>query len=138
MTLADFISWLYGPTASFTHSIQQYYLSPEGPPPLIDMVLVKLAFPGTDIMLPVFGISDWIMVVFFAIVASRHDVNDNLSGMAGEKLARNGLIGRYLPVPVAALFLAILLAQTTGLFVPALPVIALVMMLWYAFRYLFR
>ena len=136
MTLADFSSWLAGPTAAFTQQIEQYYRAPEGPQPLIDMALIKLAFPGSVGMAPVFGISDWIMVVFFAIVAARHEVNDNLLGKAGEKLARQGQIGRYLPVSVVALFVAILLAQTTGLFIPALPVIALVMMLWYALRYL--
>jgi hypothetical protein len=114
MTLADFSSWLYGPTAGFTRQIQQYYLAPEGPPPLIDMVLVKLAFPGPAGLAPVFGISDWIMVVFFAIVANRYEVNDNLVGLPGEKLARQGL------------------------FIPALPVIALIMLLWYAGRYLLR
>lgn len=135
MTLADFASWLYGPTAGFSEEIQRYYLAPEGPPPLVDMVLVKLAFPGEAGLAPVFGISDWIMVVFFALVASHHQVNDNLAGPSGESLARQGRIGRYLPVPVVALFVAIVLAQTTGLFVPALPVIALVMLLWYAGRY---
>ena len=138
MTLADFASWLYGPTSGFTQQIKQYYLAPEGPAPLIDMVLIKLAFPGPIGLAPVFGISDWIMVVFFAIVASRYDVNDNLIGPAGEKLARQGNIGRYLPVSVAALFVAIILAQTTGLFIPALPLIALIMLLWYAARHLLR
>ncbi len=138
MTLADFASWLYGPTAGFTQQIQQYYLAPEGPPPLIDMVLVKLAFPGSVGLAPVFGISDWIMVVFFAIVANRYEVNDNLVGPAGEILARQGRIGCYLPVSVVALFIAIVLAQTTGLFIPALPLIALIMLLWYAGRYLLR
>jgi hypothetical protein len=46
MTLADFASWLYGPTGGFAIEIKEYYLSPEGPPPLVDMLLVKLAFPG--------------------------------------------------------------------------------------------
>jgi hypothetical protein len=137
MTLADFASWLYGPTAGFTQVIQQYYQDPSGPPPLVDMILVKLAFPGAPGLLPAFGISDWIMVVFFAIVAARYEVNDNLLGASGEKQARQGKIGCYLPVSVVALFLAMILAQITGLFIPALPVIALVMMLWYALRYLF-
>ncbi len=136
MTLADLASWLYGPTAGFTREIKQYYLMPEGPPPLIDMVLIKLAFPGPAGLAPVFGISDWIMVVFFAIVARRYGVNDNLAGPAGETLAKQGRIGRYLPVSVAALFVAIVLAQVTGLFIPALPLIALIMLLWYAARYL--
>jgi len=136
MTLADFASWLHGPTAGFTRQIAQYYQAPEGPPPLIDMVLVKMAFPGPVGLAPVFGVSDWIMVVFFAIVARRHGVNDNLLGACGETLARQGRIGRYLPVSVAALFAATVLAQAAGLFIPALPLIALVMLLWYAARYL--
>lgn len=136
MTLADFASWMYGPTAGFTQQIQQYYLAPEGPPPLVDMILVKLAFPGSAGLTPVFGLADWIMVVFFAIVARRYGVNDNLIGLPGETLARQGRIGGYLPVSVVALLAASLLAQATGLFIPALPVIALVMLIWYAYRYL--
>lgn len=134
MTLADLASWLFGPTASFTQQIKQYYLAPEGPPPLIDMVLIKLAFPGSTGLAPVFGISDWIMVVFFAQVAAHFEVNDNLIGTAGETLARNRRIGRYLPVSVCALFAATLLAQLTGFFIPALPLIALFVLLWYAAR----
>jgi hypothetical protein len=136
MTLADLVSWSYGPTAGFTQEIKQYYLAPEGPPPLIDMILIKLALPGPAGLAPIFGISDWIMVVFFAIVARRYEVNDNLLGPSGEKLARQGSIGRYLPVSVAALFVAIVMAQTTGLFIPALPLIALIMLLWYTSRHL--
>lgn len=136
MALADMTSWCYGPTAAFTQEIQQYYLAPEGPPPLIDMVLIKLVFPGSVGLAPVFGISDWIMVVFFAIVAGRYEINDNLVGVSGEVLAKKGQIGRYLPISVAALCVAILLAQVTGLFIPALPLIALIVLLWYTIRYL--
>lgn len=136
MTVADFASWSHGPTAVFTQEIKQYYLAPEGPPPLIDMFLIKLSFPGSSGIAPVFGISDWIMVVFFAIVAHCHGVNDNLVGPRGEILAKQRRIGRYLPVSVVALFAAITLAQSSGLFIPALPLVALCMLLWYAIRYL--
>lgn len=136
MTLADLASWLVGPTASFTQQIKEYYLAPEGPQPLIDMVLIKLASPGSSGLAPVFGISDWIMVVFFAVVSSRFEVNDNLIGASGETLAQKRKVGRYLPVSVLALFAATLLAQLTGLFLPALPLIALIVLLWYASRYL--
>lgn len=136
MTLADVVSWRYGPTATFTEQIEQYRLTPEGPPPLVDMILIKLAVPGTAELAPLFGLSDWIMVVFFAIVARRFAINDNLLGVAGESLAQQGKAGRYLPVPVAALFVATILAQVSGLFLPALPLIALIMLLWYAGRYL--
>lgn len=134
MTFADLASWLFGPTAGFMQDIKQYCLNPEGPPPLIDMLLIKLAFPGAANLKPVFGISDWIMVVFFAIVAKRFGVNDNLIGASGETLAQTGRIGRYLPLSVAALLGAMLLAHLSGLMIPALPVIALSMLLWYAAR----
>lgn len=138
MTLADFSSWLYGPTAGFTRQIRQYYLTPEGQPPFIDMILIKLALPGAAGLAPIFGISDWIMVVFFAIVARRHRVNDNLLSTPGETLAQTGRSGRYLPVSVFALFVATILAQGLGIFIPALPLIALIMFLWYALRYLIQ
>lgn len=138
MTMADFASWLIGPTADFVRDLEQYYRTMDGPPPLVDMILVKLAFPGMLDLAPVFGVSDWIMVVFFAIAARHFGVNDNLFGASGETQARRGRLGCYLPVSVVALFIALLLAQISGLFVPALPLIALTMLTWYALRHLLR
>jgi len=132
MALADLASWMFGPTASFTEQLQQYYQTPVGPPPFIDMVLIKLAVPGSNRLAPIFGLSDWIMVVFFVIVATRFTINDNLIGASGDTLARQKKFCRYLPVSVVALFLAISLAQISGIFIPALPLIALTMFLWYA------
>jgi len=137
MSLADFVSWSAGPTAGFARQIENYYRSPVGPPPLVDMVLIKLVLPGSPLPMPIFGISDWIMVVFFSLVASHHAINDNLIGASGLVLARHARIGGYLPVAVVALFSAILLAQFSGRFVPVLPVIALVMLLWYSLKLLF-
>lgn len=128
MSLADFSSWLFGPTAGFSRQIRDHYLAPEGPPPVIDMFLVKLAFPGVSGLFPVFGLSDWIMAVFFAGVARRYGLNDNLLGALP---AEQGGVGRFLPLSVAALLLALVLAQASGRFVPALPLMALVMLLWY-------
>jgi len=138
MSLADVASWLYGPTAAFSRQIEQHYLAPGGSAPLVDMILIKLAVPGGSGLTPVFGISDWIMAAFFAIVARRHGVNDNILGISGEKLVQNGRLGFYLPVPVAALFAAVGLAQATGLFIPALPFLALTVLLWYAVRHVVR
>ena len=136
MALADLFSWSIGPTANFAQEIEQYYLAPVGPPPFIDMVLVKLAYPGAAILIPVFGISDWIMVAFFVSVSRHYNINDNLVGLSATLPAEKKLRGRYLPVPVLALFAAVLLAQTSGLFIPVLPLIAITMLLWYAFQYL--
>ena len=136
MALADLFSWFMGPTANFATEIKQYYLNPVGQPPLIDMVLIKVAFPGAATLVPVFGISDWIMVAFFVSVSKHYNINDNLIGLSATLSAEGKLRGRYLPVPVVALFAAVLLAQTSGLFIPVLPLIAITMLLWYAFQYL--
>ncbi|MEE4252592.1 MAG: hypothetical protein V2I50_00960 [Desulfuromusa sp.] len=132
MALADLFSWFMGPTANFAKDIEQYYLDPVGPPPLIDMVLVKFTLPGAATLIPVFGISDWIMVAFFVNVSRRYSINDNLVGLSDELLAEKKIRGRYLPLPVVALFAAVQLAHTSGLFIPVLPLIAIIMLLWYA------
>ena len=137
MTIADFSSWLLGPTAEFSRQIQAYYTAPTGPKPLIDMVLVKFAFPGSARLLPVFGISDWIMVVFFISVADRYQKNDNLLGVAGSTIARQKRLWGYLPIPAVALFGALIWAQSGHLFIPALPLIAGVTLLWHTLGALF-
>jgi len=138
MTFADVVSWLSGPTAAFSRQIEEHYLAPGSPAPLVDMILIKLAAPGSSTLVPVLGFSDWIMAVFFAIVAVRLGINDNLLVLPGKELARKGRIGLYLPIPIAGLLAAIALAQATGLFLPALPLLALTMLLWYAVRHLAR
>jgi ABC-type xylose transport system permease subunit len=134
MMLADFSSWAIGPTAEFAREIEAYYLDPVGPAPLIDMVLVKFAYPGAPDLIPVFGVSDWIIVVFFAALAQRYQINDNLLGVASAAQPSRWLYGRYLPVAVVALFLAIMLAHASGSFIPALPLIVLVVVVFYLLR----
>lgn len=134
ITLVDVISWLWGPTSDVVIVLDAYYRHPIGPPPLIDMILVKLALPGQIWLAPQFGISDWIMVVWFALVNRHYGVNDNLIGSDGRSLARLGQIGGYLPVSVLALFAAVLLAGITDRFIPALPVISAIMLGWYVLR----
>ena len=134
MMLADFSSWAVGPTAEFAREIEAYYLDPVGPPPLIDMVLVKFAYPGAPDLVPVFGVSDWIMVVFFAAVARRYRINDNLLGPPPSGHYPDRLWGRYLPISAIALFVAIMLAHASGSFIPALPLMALAVIAFYLLR----
>ncbi len=136
MTLADLFSWWLGPTANFAQKIEQYYRTPVGPPPLIDMALIKLAYPGATDLVPVFGLSDWIMVAFFVNVSKRYAINDNLLALSGSGARQEKRFNRYLPVAVVALVAAVLMAQSTGLFIPVLPVIAAMMLLWYSVHYL--
>ncbi|PLY00781.1 MAG: hypothetical protein C0622_08300 [Desulfuromonas sp.] len=132
MALADFLSWFAGPTANFAQQIETWYREPIGPPPAIDMVLVKMAFPGSANLLPVFGISDWIMVVFFACVAQRFQINNNLLRL---KSTANNRVP-YLPLSAAALLAVILFAQLSGHFIPALPLIAAIILCGYGLRWL--
>ena len=134
MMLADFSSWAVGPTAEFAREIEAHYLEPVGPPPVIDMVLVKFSYPGAPGLVPVFGVSDWIMVVFFAAVARRYRINDNLFGPPPSGHYPDRLCGRYLPVAVVALFAAIMFAHASGSFIPALPLIALFVIAFYLLR----
>ena len=132
MSVADFSSWLVGPTAQFSQQIAAYYQTPEGPAPMIDMVLIKLAFPGGGALMPVVGVSDWVMVTFFTCVASQFQVKENLFGGAVRlQLSADSLWGRYLPVPVVVLFAILLLAQSSHLFIPVLPLLAVAMIGWY-------
>lgn len=134
MMFADFSSWAIGPTAEFAREIEAYYLDPAGSPPLIDMVLVKFAYPGASDLIPVFGVSDWIMVVFFAAVARRYRINDNLLGPPPSGRYPDRLCGLYLPVSAVALFVAIMLAHASGSFIPALPLIVLVVVVFFLLR----
>jgi hypothetical protein len=131
MSLADFSSWLFGPTADFARQIENHYRDPIGPPPLVDILLVKLAVPGAGDLIPVFGVADWIVAVFFVGVAQRHGFNDNLLGTPPFVLSQQQRLGRYLPLSIVALFAAVMLAHSSGLFIPALPLIALVMLIWF-------
>ncbi len=135
MSLADFSSWLAGPTAQFAGQIAAYYQAPQGEPPIIDMILIKLALPGSEALIPVIGVSDWVMVSFFACVASRFHVNENLTGAAVKHQSSVfSQIGRYLPLPVVVLFSVILLAHNSQLFIPVLPLLAFAMITWYVLK----
>ncbi len=127
MAFADLFSVARGPTRSMTHSIEAYYRGARpGPPPYADFLLVKVPVPGLEQLSPAFGVADWIAVAFLTASALKFGINDNLSG--------HGLYARldgrswnwYLPAGAAGLALAVSLAQITGLFLPALPVVALV------------
>lgn len=130
MMVADFSSWHSGPTAGFARDIQGYYRAPDGSPPLIDMVLVKFAYPGFAGLAPVCGISDWIVVALLTEVMRRYRFDHRLRVRPPAENGPAKRLCRCLPLPVAALGAALLLAQISGQFIPALPLIALVTLLW--------
>ncbi len=125
MALADLFSIIRGPTRIFIKSIQTYYESGlAGPPPVSDFLLVKISVPGLAHLQPVFGISDWIIVVFLSAAAVKFRIPDNLLGKGLAAMQDQTCPSPYFPVAAAGLIAAIFTAVLLNRFIPVLPVIA--------------
>lgn len=129
--VADGISVSKGPTKTMIADITEYYTSGgEKAVPLVDFILVKIGIPGYDNLVPVFGITDWIFVVLLTAALHRLNLSDNVMP------ARLG-VGGLLTVPVAALalYVTIIIAQLTGLFIPAMVGIAMLFLVFLIIRH---
>lgn len=136
MTAADLFSVLGGPSRGMAMDIAAYYGGGRlGPVPAADFLLLKVAVPGMPVLVPVFGVADWIMVVFLAATAARFGLDDNLTGHGLDTMVAAGRTRPYLGVPVVGLGLAVLLARGSGVFLPALPVVAAVFLGYVLVRY---
>lgn len=125
MALADLFSVIRGPTRHIVDSIQTYYQSDmTGPPPISDFLLIKIPVRGLDHLQPLFGVSDWIIIVFLTAAAARFRINDNLTGKGLFTMIADNRPSLYFPIAGAGLVAAIFTAGILNLFLPALPVIA--------------
>lgn len=127
MAAADLLSLWAGPTREVVRQLESYYRSGmKGPVPAGEFLLVQVAVPGLERLLPLFGVADWIMIVFLLAAMARFGLNDNLAGPPPDRRsAPTRWLVPYLPVSAVALALAVLLAQGLGIFLPALPVVGL-------------
>ena len=133
-SLADLFSVAAGPTRVFSEHIDAYYTGGAvGMPPFVDFLLVKIGLPGH--IMPVFGISDWVIIVFLSAAAGKFHLDDSLfrtaRPAAPSKLSRPPLF----PVSCAGLISAMGLAVLSGSFIPALPFVCLVYLLVMMCRY---
>lgn len=136
MSLADLFSLMGGPTKEIVKSIDTYYKGAmKGLPPAGDFLLIKIAVPGFDKVMPVFGVADWIIVAFLSAAAVKFGINDNLAGRSLGGMVRNGRLSFYLPVAVLGLTVTVFLVRILGVFLPALPVIALFFLTYILVRY---
>jgi len=136
MTAADLFSVFGGPSRGMAKDIAAYYEGGRvGPVPAADFLLLKVAVPGMPALVPVFGVADWIMVVFLAATAARFGLDDNLAGRGLDSMVAGGRTRPYLGVSVVGLCLAVLLARSSGVFLPALPVVAAVFLGYVLVRY---
>jgi hypothetical protein len=135
--MIDGISVLAGPTRVISDMLKPYYKGGmKGPVPLSDVLILKTAVPGLAQAMPVFGVSDWVMLVFFAAACMKFNIRDNLLGEGLDEMVRKRRVsGLFLPVTGAGLIIAVIAAQGLGLFLPALPFMALVLIFYLTARF---
>jgi hypothetical protein len=127
MSLVDLYSVFKGPTKTLTGSLSSYYGSSQsGSPPIIDYLLVKFPMPGQAGLLPIFGVSDWVIIALLSAAAAKFDMRDNLFGERALP---------FVSVAVVGLLMSITLAREAGLYLPALPLIALSFLTLMVFRH---
>ena len=127
LALSDLFSVISGPTRVIVKSVKAYYEGGmQGPAPPGDFLLIKFPAPGTEMLQPVFGVSDWIIIVFLSAAAFKFGMNDNLAGKGLSAMAHRRRMGFYVPVAGIGLLLAMAAANLLNIFIPVLPMIALV------------
>lgn len=136
MAIADLFSMLRGPTREIVEVVKAYYQGDmAGPPPAADFLLVKIPAFGLDHLQPLFGVSDWIIIVFLSAAAARFRINDNLAGRGPFEMIEAGRVSFYFPLAGAGLAAALFAAMLLNRFVPALPVIAACFAVFVLIRY---
>jgi hypothetical protein len=125
MSVADLLSVFAGPSKQMVEGIDVFYRDGRvGPVPWSDFLLVKIAVPGVDHLVPVFGVADVVILAFLVAAAHKFRLDDNLLGRALAEVQGRRCLARWFPAAGAGLFLALLAAHSFNLFIPALPVMA--------------
>lgn len=135
VALSDIFSVHSGPTRSFAEDITDYYREGmTGQIPLVDFFLVKMPMAGCNDFMPVFGITDWVIVALLSAGALRFNLNDNVFSLARSKQGQSST-GIFFPVAGIGLLLSIIAARSFNLYLPALPFIVMVFLITMALKY---
>jgi hypothetical protein len=127
VSLVDIYSVFKGPSKNMTGGLAHYYTSGQaGTPPLIDFLLIKFPLPDQAGLLPIFGVSDWVIIAMLSAAAAKFELKDNIFGQTNSP---------FMSVATIGLLLSIVLARTAGLYLPALPLIALIFLAIMLARY---
>ncbi len=136
MSLADLFSVLKGPTREIVQGLESYYQGDmQGPAPIGEYLLIKIAVPGFTLPVPVFGVADWVIVAFLVSASMKFNMNDNLAGPGLSAMAEQRTPRLFFPVGALGLLLAVLLAQGLDLPLPALPIVAATFLAFILIRY---
>lgn len=131
--LADIVSILSGPTRDFSEAIAGFYQGGmRGDLPFVDHILIKMPVPDPQAFMPLFGVSDWIIVVFLSAAALKFGMNDSLFPIGAEWSCQSWF---RMPAALAGLILPVVLVRIFGVFLPALPFVAGVFILYTAPRH---
>jgi hypothetical protein len=125
VAFSDLFSVFAGPTKHLVKNVSEYYQGGMmGTPPFIDYLLIKITLPGIEVLMPIFGISDWIIIAFLSAAAYKFNLNDNLigKGIGDTKISFSFC---FFPIASAGLILSIVIARVAGVFIPALPFVVL-------------
>jgi hypothetical protein len=124
-SLADLVSILHGPTGKIAAEVEAYYHSGmESARPLADSFLIKIPALTSQTMLPLFGVTDWILVIFLTAAAHKTGLNDNLAGIIKHYFTNKCTTHISFPLSFAGLLCAIITAHFSGIFIPGMAFIS--------------
>lgn len=127
----DLYSVLKGPSKEIALQIGDFYSSgAQGTVPYVDIILIKIPHLTVNYLTPIFGISDWIFVVFLTATLLKFRVSDSVIGSDITTIVDSDKCQFYFPLVSIALLTSIFIAYTANIFVPALPVITMIVLPW--------
>ncbi len=131
---ADLCSLTSGPTHVMAEQISAYYSTgQQGMPPLVDELLIKTLVPGSALPVPLFGVTDWIIVAFLSAALVRLELSP---GFPLPGFDRGVTVPfKHLHVASLGLWSALVVAHLSGRFVPGLVLICAAVLAWVLIRH---
>lgn len=127
----DLYSVLNGPSKKIALQIGDFYSNgAKGPVPFADIILLKIPNPSVEYLVPIFGVSDWIFVIFLSSVMLKFKISDSIIGKDTNDVVNSPKMHIYFPLVSIALLLSSILASIFDVFIPALPVIIMIVLPW--------
>lgn len=127
----DLYSVLNGPSKEIALQIKDFYSNGAiGQVPNADIILLKIANPSVEYLTPIFGVSDWIFVIFITSVMLKFQIPDSILGKDIKDIVSSTNKQFYFPIVSFALLVSIFTAYILNVFIPALPVIIVIVLPW--------
>lgn len=133
--MVDIYSVFKGPSKEIALQIGKFYGDgAKGRVPFADILLLKIPNPSVEYLIPVFGVSDWIFIVFLSSVMLKFKISDSIIGKDLKDVVDFPKVQLYFPLVSFGLLVSILTAYLLNSFVPALPIILIIVLPWLIFN----